>query len=139
MPSNRERLLRIAFWTGAVSDALALIPMLLPPVAFLIWGVEAPGPSGWYALGSAASLMLGWTGLLVWAARRPIERAFVAPLTILVIAGLVVTEVVCVAAGAVQVQRMLPTWVIQTILVALFGVAYHSRGERGPLEQQFQA
>jgi hypothetical protein len=131
MQSNRERLLRLAFWAGAVSDALALIPILFPPVAFRMWGIDTPGPSGWYALGSGASLMLGWTGLLVWATRRPAERAFVAPLTILVIAGFVVTEVVCVVAGAVHLEKMLPTWLVQAVLLGLLGVAYCSRGEQG--------
>ena len=127
MSPRRERLLRIAFWAGAVADALALVPMLSPRVAALMWGIEAPTPAGWYALGAGASLMLGWTGLLAWAARRPGERAFVAPLTVLVVVGIVVTEVACVRSGAVQLGKMAPTLAMQALLAVLFGVAYHWR------------
>jgi hypothetical protein len=69
--------------------------------------------------------MAAWTVLLVWAHRRPIERAFVAALTVFVIYGLVATEIVAVAAGTMPAWRMLPTWVLQAGLLALFAGAYH--------------
>jgi len=129
MSTKRERLLRLAFWAGAITDAVALIPMLFPPAASRMWGLAAPTPAGWYALGSGASLMLGWTGLLAWAAQRPGERAFVAPLTVLVVGGIVATEVVCLLSGAVQIERMAPTLALQALLLGCFGTSYHWRAE----------
>ena len=127
MPDDerRERLLRAAFLVGAVTDAAALGPMLFPPLARILWGFEDPTGAYRFAMGYGASLMLGWTALLVWACRRPIERAFVAPLTVLVIYGLVATEIAAVAAGTLPAWRMAPTWVLQAGLVALFASAYH--------------
>src|SRR5262245_31634399 len=87
-----RRWLRIAFAAGAVTDAWALVPMLIPQFASLAWGFNHPGKPYWFAMGYAGSLMLGWTLLLVWAFARPVERSFVAPLTLVVIAGLVTTE-----------------------------------------------
>lgn len=121
----RARRLRTAFLVGAVTDALALIPMLVPSMSFLLWGFADGGTPYRFAMGYAASLMLAWTALLLWASRRPIERAFVAPLTVLVIYGLVATELASVIAGDVDRWRMAPTLVLQAALLWLFASAYH--------------
>lgn len=34
------RVLRVAFVAGAVTDAMALVPMLLPSVATALWGLR---------------------------------------------------------------------------------------------------
>jgi hypothetical protein len=49
----------------------------------------------------------------------------VAALTVFVIYGLVVTEILAVLAGNVQFYRMLPTWTLQAVLLGLFAWAYH--------------
>lgn len=125
MTAHQERLLRTAFLVGAVTDALAVIPMLWPPMASLLWGFDESGGAYRFAMGYAASLMLGWTGFLLWAARRPGERAFAAPLTVFVIYGLVATEIAAVSSGALAVWRVIPTWFLQAGLVGLFATAYH--------------
>jgi hypothetical protein len=128
MSERRERLLRVAFLAGAITDALALVPMLSPPMARLLWGFDAADGPYRFAMGYGASLMAAWTVLLVWAYQRPLERAFVAALTVFVIYGLVVTEVVAVASGTLPAWRMAPTWALQAALVALFATAYHLPG-----------
>lgn len=127
MDPRQERLLRIAFLAGALTDAGALLPMLFPPLAGLVWGFHDVPGSYRFAMGYGASLMLGWTVLLVWAYRRPVERRFVAPLTVLVIYGLILTEIVAVRSGALEAWRMVPTWCLQGVLLALFASAYHYR------------
>jgi hypothetical protein len=125
---RQGRWLRIAFAAGAITDALALIPMLVPPFAGLLWGFENPGGAYFFAMGYGASLMAGWTVLLIWAYQKPVERSFVAPLTLLVIAGLVATEVILVAAGEIEPVRMIPTWILQAVLAGLFVYGYFGRG-----------
>ena len=49
---------------GAVTDALAVVLMLLPPIAALLWGFDETSGGYRFAMGYGASLMLGWTGLL---------------------------------------------------------------------------
>ena len=133
--ASDERLLRTAFLAGAVTDALALAPMLVAPLGRLLWGFEDQGGAYRFAMGYGASLMLGWTALLVWASRRPLERRFVAALTVLVIYGLVATEIAAVVAGHMPAARMVPTWVLQAALLTLFATAYHRpvwRAHRSP-------
>lgn len=125
MQERQAHLLRRAFLLGAITDALALVPMLLPSMASLLWGFGNPTGAYRFAMGYGASLMLGWTLLLVWARRRPIERRFVAALTVLVIYGLVLTEIVAVVSGHLEAWRMLPTWCLQGVLLCLFASAYH--------------
>ena len=125
MQTSRIRLLRTAFLAGAVTDGLALVPLLFPPVARFLWGFDASDGAFTFATGYAASLMLGWTALLLWAYRSPVERSFVAALTVLVIYGLVATELRAVFAGALSPWRMIPTWCIQAVLLGLFISAYH--------------
>lgn len=122
---ERARRLRTAFLVGAITDALALIPMLIPSMSFLMWGFADPTTPYRFAMGYAASLMLAWTALLLWASRRPLERAFVAPLTVLVIYGLVATELASVVVGDVERWRMVPTLILQAVLLWMFGSAYH--------------
>jgi hypothetical protein len=124
MRDRQERLLRTAFLAGAVTDAVALLPMLFPPLAGLLWGLHSTAGSYKFAMGYGASLMLGWTLLLLWAYRRPVERRFIAALTGLVISGLVLTEVLAVLSGLLGVWRMVPTWCLQAALLGLFGNAF---------------
>jgi hypothetical protein len=121
---QQDHMLRTAFIAGAVTDALALVPLVVAPAAKLLWGFEDAGGEYRFAMGYAASLMLGWTALLVWACQRPIERRFVAALTVIVICGLILTEVVAVLSGALAAWRLAPTWGVQAVLLALFGIGY---------------
>ncbi len=125
MKDRQAQWLRVAFAAGALTDALALLPMLFPAVAQLMWGFADLGGPYRFAMGYGAALMLGWTGLLVWAYRRPLDRRFVAVLTIMVISGLVLTEIFSVLTSAVAVGRMILTWVLQAVLLALFGIGYY--------------
>jgi hypothetical protein len=122
---NQEKLLRVAFFAGAVTDALALVPMLVPAMAKLLWGFDDVSGAYRFAMGYGATLMAGWTGLLVWAYQRPLERKFVAALTAFVIYGLALTEVVAVATGHMAAWRMIPTWCLQAVLLGLFAGGFH--------------
>jgi len=125
MDDRHARLLRHAFLVGAVTDALALLPMSSPPLARVLWGFEDVSGAYRFAMGYGAALMLGWTALLLWAYRRPLERRGVAALTVLVIYGLVTAEIVAVASGDMAAWRMIPTWCLQAVLLGLFVTAYH--------------
>jgi peptidoglycan/LPS O-acetylase OafA/YrhL len=125
MDERHAHLLRRAFLLGAITDALALIPMLVPAMARLMWGFDDPSGAYRFAMGYGASLMLGWTALLLWAHRRPLERRFVAALTVLVIYGLILTEIASVWSGQLEAWRMIPTWCLQGVLLVLFASAYH--------------
>jgi len=125
MDETHARLLRTAFAAGAVTDALAVIPLLSPPMAELLWGFADPSGAYRFVMGYAATLMAGWTGLLIWAWRQPVERSFVAALTVGVIYGLAATEIVAISSGAIAAWRVVPTFALQAVLLGLFATAYH--------------
>jgi hypothetical protein len=122
---RQEKILQTAFLVGAITDAGAILPMLIPPLAKLLWGFEDVSGAYKFAMGYGASLMLGWTVLLIWAYQKPMERKVVAALTVLVIWGLVITEIAAVLTGHIAAGRLLPTWFLQAILLVLFAGGFH--------------
>jgi hypothetical protein len=125
--------LRVAYWVGAVFDALTIIPMLCPTVGARVFGLSSfePGPEYRYAMSLAAALMLGWTVLLIWANRKPLERHGVLPVTVVVIVGLAAAGGYAVLAGVVSLGRMVPLWIWQSILAVFFTIAYRRSREAG--------
>lgn len=123
---NHEKLLRAAFLVGAVTNALAILPMLIPSLGKFLWGFSDASTAYRFAVGYAASLMLGWTALLIWAFQRPVERRAVAAFTILVICGLVITGVLAALCGHLASSRMVSTWCLQAMLLGLFATSFHS-------------
>jgi len=124
------RWLRASYWVGAVADAIVGVLMLFPRAGRTIYGITdfEPGPDYRYAMGLGASLMLGWTVLLLWADRRPVERSGILLITILVIFGLASASAYAVMSGLIALPRMIPTWGFQAFLVALFSYSYFLTG-----------
>ena len=117
--------LKLSFMAGAITDALALVPMLCPPAAKIMWGFDDFTGSYYFAMGYGASLMLAWTILLIWAFRNPLPRRFVALLTVIVVLGFIVAEAITAICGYVDMLQLAPTLVLQVILLALFSYAYY--------------
>ncbi len=128
MKSNDAvRWLRISYWAGAILDALATLSMLSPELFAATNGLPDfhPGVAYRYAMGMGASLMLGWTVLLLWADRKPLERKGVLLITLLpVVLGLVVNEVIAVRAGFLSVLMTVPIWIVQALITGLFVFSY---------------
>ena len=125
--SKAIKFLRISYWIGAIFDSLVIVPMLSPKVASIVFGIPNfnPGNDYGYAMYIAASLMLGWVLLLIWADRKPLERRGVLLLTIFpVLTGLIISGVFAVTSDLIPVGKMLPTWITQGILALLFGFSY---------------
>ena len=121
------RWLRISYWCGAITDMLALVGMVFPGVGARVYGLKdfRPGSDFTYAIDAAAALMLGWTALLLWADRRPLERKGVLLLTVCpVIAGLALGEIVAVRSGFLPLVNVIPTFVLQIALTVLFLYSY---------------
>jgi hypothetical protein len=128
------RWLRRCYWAGAILDALAAVSMLSPRLfaATNALGEFRPGPDYRYAMGMGASLMLGWTVLLVWADRRPLERRGVLGITLVpVVAGLVLNELDAVRGGFLPLATTLPIWLVQGCLTVLFLASYARAGRIG--------
>jgi hypothetical protein len=119
--------LRVSYWVGAILDGLWVIPMLIPRLGGAVYGIEDfnPGVEYRYAMGVGVALMLGWTFLLVWADRKPVERRGVLLLTIFPVkVGLDLASLYPLLYGIVTPRGMLPSWIISVLLYALFIYSY---------------
>ncbi len=119
--------LRLSYWIGAITDGLAVIPLLLPKVGNFLFGRTdfVPGPEYRYAMGMAASLMLGWTLLLIWADRDPVARKGILPLTIFpVVFGIVIAQIYGVLNGFLAIERIIPPWIHLTVVSGLYIFSY---------------
>ena len=106
-------LIRVAFLVGAITDGLAVIPMLSRRIGAALFGGDSSRNNMEYrfAWGIGAALMAGWTLLLLWGAASPIERRDILLLTLFpVISGIVLATVIAARRGLVSVSRMIPLW-----------------------------
>ena len=94
-------LIKFPYWLGIAADALWAAALLFPPVFGVLTGFDDFSPD-WQmqsVMTIGGILMAGWTVLLLWAVRRPIERRFVILLTALVVAALFLLTLVNVLKG----------------------------------------
>ena len=120
---NKVTWLRASYWAGAVADVLigvlTLIPSRMGETAFT------------YPMGLAATVMFCWSGLLLWADRKPVERRGVLLPTMAAVLGLMASGVYAVAAGIFPLQRIVPTTLLGILLIALFGFSYLNSSHAG--------
>jgi hypothetical protein len=124
---HKTLLLRISFWIGAIIDALAAIQLLLPSLWASSYGLTIDTTNGALnlALVTAASLMLGWTGLLIWADRKPLERKGILLLTAFpVVFGMAANNAYAAASEITTIQSVLPFLAMQCVLSVLFLFSY---------------
>lgn len=111
------RWLQTSYLAGALADAFTGILILLPS---RMGETELR-----YSMGLGASLMFGWTLLLLWAYQKPMERKGVLLLTIFpVITGLLTTGLWSVAAGHFPPQKILPSSILGIALILLMSFSY---------------
>ncbi len=116
--------LKICFAIGVIIDGLSLIPMLVPWAAGIIWGFDSFTGIYYFVMGMGASLMLAWTILLYWAYRKPLERRYIALFTIIILVGIVVTEIVSLKQDYIQLSKVLGTLIMQAALLALYSYSF---------------
>jgi hypothetical protein len=118
--------LRVSFWIGAVFDLLDGLAMLFPGLLGVdkVLSIFSPTPASRFAFGMGAPVMLGWTVLLLWADRKPLERKDVLPITVLVVLGEVANEIVAARAGSIPTATLVPTWILQAAVGGLFIFSY---------------
>ncbi len=120
-------LLRVSFLVGAVTDGLAIVPMLFPRIGAALFGGDFSRFGAEYrlAMGIGASLMAGWTALLVWGAVDPVGRRDILMLTLApVIAGIVAATAAAVRNGVLPLSRVIPLWIHLGFVSVLYVVSY---------------
>lgn len=116
-------MLRLAYWLGIALDALSFVQMAIPSLGMSMMGAtSAIEPAYVFAIEMGAGLMLGWTVLLFWADRKPIERRAVIPITMIVIAWNHATLQYGVSSGLLPIGRALPQIVLSAALFVYYAV-----------------
>jgi len=125
--NTASKLLRISFLVGAITDGLAIIPMVFPRIGSVVFGGDSSklGAEYRYAMGIGASLMAGWTALLFWGAINPMERRDILILTLVpVVTGIIAATVNAVDNRVIRLSRVIPLWIHLGIVSILFVVSY---------------
>ena len=120
-------MLRIAFWIGAITDALAAVIMIFPKLGAYFFKHENVDITleYRYALGMGAALMLGWTAILIWGSIKPVERRGILVLTVFpVIIGIVLAQIYAVYSGYIEAARIFPLWIHLTLISSFFLFSY---------------
>jgi len=109
--------LRTSYWAGATADAVTGVLILIP---------GRMGETEFrYPMGLAAALMFGWTALLLWADRNPVERKGVLLITVFpVIVGLMLSGIWAVTAGLLPLARTIPSAIVGVGLIVLMLYSY---------------
>ena len=107
--------LRISYWLGAIIDAIVGIAMIYPPFFAMMEGFTAfnPGIDYTFAMGYGAPLMFGWTALLIWCDRKPVERKEILLITMFpVISGIYLNRLIGLSTGFVSLEGSLISLII---------------------------
>lgn len=120
-------LLRISFLVGAITDGLAVIPMVFPSIGSTLFGGNSSrfSAENRFAMGIGASLMAGWTLLLVWGSIDPIGRRDILILTLVpVVVGIMTSTVIAERKHVILLNRVIPLWIHLSLISILFVVSY---------------
>ena len=124
---NKILWLRICYWIGAIVDGFVAIAWLFPDfwASFSNFSQHQSGIELSFAMWQGAALMFGWTVLLLWADRKPVERKSIILITIVpVISGLILANILSVTSGLRTFEATIPVLLLQLILAALFITGY---------------
>ena len=104
-------LLRVSYWTAAVADLIIAVLVLIP---------ERMGVTGFvYPMGLMSAVAFSWGVLLVFADRKPIERKWVLPPTILVVFLLGVVGAYAAIINLIPVSRIIGSSAAVVLILSL--------------------
>jgi len=119
--------IRAIYAAGAIFDAAIAALMLLPNALAMVVGLaEVPSRlSERVCLAMASSLLFGWTGLLIWGLRSPVERRGVLLLTVFpVIMGLALAVLAGWSGSYISTAGAAMIWSTQSLFGLLFVWAF---------------
>jgi hypothetical protein len=125
MTNNRILLLRVTYWWGIIADAVETVRMVFPNFFIASTGANVRQDPGFnLALMYGAPVMLGWTLILFWADRKPVERRGVLLCLIPVVIAYFFVEVLAVSGGIIPLKNMLPVFIIQPVFLFMIVLSY---------------
>lgn len=122
-----KKLLITSYWIGIIADAVATVMLFLPSIASRVLQPQPfeLSPMYLYVTRVAGALMLGWTVLLFWAQRKPVERADILLITLLPVVTLLAgAACMVVQSGNVTLKNMAPMFVLYAVLFCTYLPSY---------------
>ena len=95
-------LIKFPYWLGIIADAIWAAALLCPSLYSLLIGNSEFNPDLQYKLTMSIGgvLMAGWTILLIWGVRNPVERRCIILITAFpVVFGLIIVSLIAYLAG----------------------------------------
>lgn len=133
---NNTLLLRAAFLTGAIADAVIAIEWYLISLGLADLPVHpsffiGDGEDFRYILSVGALFMASWAFLLYWGSRRPVERRGILLITAVMLFIAILSDYI-IFAHMFSVQQAIAGTSVKLFLVALFAGSYwHSKKVHG--------
>lgn len=124
--------IRCGFWAGAILDLLSaiasLIYMLSPNETFINTMFKWPpiNEMSYMILITECALMFGWTALLIWGDRKPIQRRDILLLTAApVVSMIVIFNIIAIVQGNVywSISRILPPALVLVLILFAYILA----------------
>jgi hypothetical protein len=122
-----KKLLVTSYWIGIIADALATILLFSPPIANIILKPQPFEISEAYLYVSriAGALMLGWTVLLIWGVKKPIERADILMITLFpVVTILALAAILVTKSNQIALENILPMFILYIVIFSTFIPSY---------------
>ncbi len=117
-------LIKLAYWLGILADAVWAVALFVPQVFGILTGNPGFNPDIQVRriMGIGGSLMTGWTLLLVWAVRKPIERRVVILLTAFpVVFGMFVIALIgFIEGGTSNIWILVKTTILMISMITSF-------------------
>lgn len=126
----------VPYWLGIIADAVWAVALFTPSLFGVLAGILNFSPNEDFRMTMAIGgiLMTGWTILLLWAVREPIERRFVILLTAFpVVFGFFIVALIKVINGnSFQIWILAKTTLLFVSMIGSYILA--SRIVRKPLD-----
>lgn len=133
---NKKIIIRITLWWGIIADFIETIRMIMPQLFISTTGINTINNDSFrFALLYGAPVMFGWTILLFWADRKPIERKGIFICLVPVILGYFIVEIIGIKMGVLNLKNTIPTFILQAILLLLSLKSYIIANKIGKEEE----
>ncbi len=122
-----RQLLITCYWIGIIAAEIATLLLFFPELAMILLNPQPfeSSETFLYVARIAGSLMLGWTVLLFWASRKPVERCDILGLTIFPVVTLLATSaILAVISNCISLSKMLPIFFLYSIVYSMFIPSY---------------
>src|SRR5512138_2355081 len=117
---------RFAYWLGIIGDLVAAVFMLFPQFdkgSFTSGVISNPV----FGLGArrGGHLMIGWTVLLLWADRKPVERKDILLITLCPVeAGRLAYLLYARMTGVISLGQVISNLIIESAFITFFFIGY---------------